>query len=75
MAKTQATVDNDDAQIAKLEKRMRYLLEKIQETQSILDESNPTSSKKYTTIKKVSGISRKEILVGYVKECLARLKQ
>ncbi len=75
MAKTQATVDNDDAQIAKLEKRMRYLLEKIQETQSILDESNPTSSKKHTTIKKVSGISRKEILVGYVKERLARLKQ
>ena len=74
MAKTQASIKLAIGS-EKLEKRMRYLLEKIQETQSILDESNPTSSKKHTTIKKVSGISRKEILVGYVKERLARLKQ
>jgi hypothetical protein len=73
MAKTQTTVDNDDVQIAQLEKRMRYLLEKIQETQSILDESNPTSSIEQSTIPRLSGKSRKETVVGYVKELLTSL--
>jgi len=73
MAKTKTTIDNDDAQIAQLEKRMRYLLEKIQETQSILIESNPQSSIEQSTIKRVSGKSRKEILVVYIKERLTSL--
>ncbi len=75
MAKTKTTVDNDGAQIARLEKRMRYLLEKIEETQSILNESNPTYSIEQSTMPKASNKSRKEILVRYVKERLARLKQ
>jgi small-conductance mechanosensitive channel len=73
MAKTKTTVDNDDAQIAKLEKRMRYLLEKIEETQSILNESNPSSSIEQSTIKRVSNKSRKEIFARYVKERLTSL--
>ncbi len=73
MTKTQATVENNDAQIARLEKRMRYLLEKIEETQSILNESNPSSSIGQSTIKKVSDKSRKEIFAKYVKERLTSL--
>lgn len=73
MAKTKTTVDNDDAQIAILEKRMRYLLEKIDETQLILNESNPSSSIEQSTIKRVSNKSRKEIFARYVKERLTSL--
>ena len=73
MAKTKTTVDNDDAQIAKLEKRMRYLLEKIDETQSILNESNPSSSIEQSTIKRVSNKSRKGIFARFVKERLTSL--
>lgn len=73
MAKTKTTVDNDDAQIARLEKRMRYLLEKIDETQLILNESNPSSSIEQSTIKRVSNKSRKEIFARYVKERLTSL--
>ncbi len=73
MAKTKTTVDNDDAQIAKLEKRMRYLLEKIDETQLILNESNPSSSIEQSIIKRVSNKSRKEIFARFVKERLTSL--
>ena len=73
MAKTKTTIDNDDAQIARLEKRMRYLLEKIDETQSILNESNPSSSIEQSTIKRVSNKSRKETFARYVKERLTSL--
>lgn len=73
MTKTKTTVDNDDAQIAKLEKRMRYLLEKIEETQSILNESNPSSSTRQSTIQRVSNKSRKEIFARFVKERLTSL--
>ena len=73
MTKTKTTINNDDAQIARLEKRMRYLLEKIDETQSILNESNPSSSIEQSTIKRVSNKSRKEIFARYVKEHLTSL--
>jgi hypothetical protein len=73
MSKTKTTVDNDDAQIARLEKRMRYLLEKIEETQSILNESNQSSTIAQSTIKTSSDKSRKEIFTRYVKERLTSL--
>jgi hypothetical protein len=73
MSKTKTTVDNDDAQIARLEKRMRYLLEKIEETQSILNESNQSSTIGQSTIKRASDKSRKEIFTRYVKERLTSL--
>ena len=69
MANSQTTADID-TQIARLEGKLNNLFNKIQEAQSITVESPSIEQ----TTQKVTGKSRKEILIEYEKEYLARLE-
>ena len=74
MVQAQTTADID-TQIAKLERKLNNLFDKIQEAKSITVESNPIHYVEQSTMQKVSSKSRKEILAEYEKEYLARLEE